>query len=215
MEYENSFPIILGDILIWNFSLTKWLTTCLSFLTKLEKIIWCISSISTWLACAFIFLFPKAAIDHFLAISSDPPPVSFLSLSSLAILLLTHSQITILSSTTFLQLPMCRSSLFIYCGGEIYKLQQALLSSYYQQHTDAFIYVVDSGNMEKIDESKENLWKLCSNTLTAPRPLLILANKQDQPNVMTTAEISERFELARLHNRNWCKLLCKVYTISF
>ena len=88
-------------------------------------------------------------------------------------------------------------------------LQRALWSHYYQQHTDAFIYVIDSGDRERIDESKENLRRLCNNELTKSCPLLILANKQDLPDTMDTTEIFEKLQLTRLDDRDWCKALHK------
>ena len=84
-------------------------------------------------------------------------------------------------------------------------LQRALWSRYYQQHTDAFIYVIDSGDRERIDESRENLRQMCNNELTKTCPLLVLANKQDLPDAMDATEITEKLQLARLEDREWCK----------
>ncbi|XP_008146631.1 ADP-ribosylation factor 1-like isoform X1 [Eptesicus fuscus] len=63
------------------------------------------------------------------------------------------------------------------------------------------IFVVDSTDQERMDEAREALmWMMVEFTDII---LLVFANKQDLPNAMNTAEITDKLGLHSLHNRNW------------
>ncbi|CAN0345953.1 unnamed protein product [Ectocarpus fasciculatus] len=80
-------------------------------------------------------------------------------------------------------------------GGQ--KKIRALWYHYYQG-TDAVIFVIDSNDKHRLEEAKEELYQTMNNDLLKGAALLVLANKQDLPNVMSPAEIVDKLELA--HN---------------
>jgi small GTP-binding protein len=69
------------------------------------------------------------------------------------------------------------------------------LWEYYFEGTDGIIYVVDSSNVARIKESKEQLEKLLRNESLKNAIVLILANKSDLPNSMSTNEVIAKLEL--------------------
>jgi len=70
---------------------------------------------------------------------------------------------------------------------------QALWDKYYQE-CHAVIYVVDTGDRERIDESKEAFLKMIKNENTRGVPLLVAANKQDLEECMGVREVKPLFE---------------------
>ena len=67
---------------------------------------------------------------------------------------------------------------------------------YYFQGIDAVIFVIDSSNIERIPEARRELHKyvlLHESLLGAP--ILIFANKQDAPNPLSVADLSEELGL--------------------
>ena len=79
---------------------------------------------------------------------------------------------------------------------------RALWRLYYQE-TDGIIFVVDSNDRERIQEAKDELFYLLKDDELKNCLLLVYANKQDLPNVMSTTEITEKLGLMTLRNRNW------------
>ena len=63
--------------------------------------------------------------------------------------------------------------------------------------------MVDSNDRERIWEAKEALHGILADDELAHAELLVLANKQDLPNAMTPAEVTEMMDLPKLRNRNW------------
>ncbi|KAJ3452622.1 adp-ribosylation factor [Anaeramoeba flamelloides] len=74
---------------------------------------------------------------------------------------------------------------------------------HYFTGTQGLIFVVDSNDRARIDEARNELHKIISDREMRESLLLVFANKQDLPNVMTPAEITERLELHKLRDRNW------------
>ncbi|KAH8280715.1 hypothetical protein KR054_004078 [Drosophila jambulina] len=72
---------------------------------------------------------------------------------------------------------------------------QSLWDKYYQE-SHGVIYVIDSNDRERMDESKIIFDKMIKNELLSGVPLLILANKQDLPDVMGVREIKPVFQQA-------------------
>ena len=83
-------------------------------------------------------------------------------------------------------------------------LQRALWRHYFQQ-TEAVILVVDSNDRERIGVVREELDRLMAEDELRSVLLLVMANKQDLPNAMKPAEVSEELGLPKLRNRKWCK----------
>ena len=73
----------------------------------------------------------------------------------------------------------------------------------YFQGTQGLIFVVDSSDRERVEETKLELQKLLGEEELANVVLLVFANKQDMPNSMATSEIREKLGLAGLRNRSW------------
>lgn len=81
---------------------------------------------------------------------------------------------------------------------------------HYFQNTHGVIFVVDSNDRERLDDSdnygnsaKDELHRLLSEDNLQRAALLVYANKQDLPNAISVAEISERLGLPQLRNREW------------
>ena len=68
------------------------------------------------------------------------------------------------------------------------------------------IFVVDSNDRERMEECKDELWRFLGEDELKESILLVLANKQDLPNAMSTQELTEKLELDSIHDRDWCKL---------
>ncbi|XP_022700036.1 ADP-ribosylation factor 1 isoform X1 [Varroa jacobsoni] len=74
---------------------------------------------------------------------------------------------------------------------------------HYFQNTQGLIFVVDSNDRERIGEAKEELMRMLAEDELRDAVLLIFANKQDLPNAMNAAEITDKLGLHSLRNRNW------------
>ncbi|EPQ02942.1 ADP-ribosylation factor 2 [Myotis brandtii] len=65
------------------------------------------------------------------------------------------------------------------------------------------IFVVDSNDRERISEAQEELTRLLMEYELMDAVLLVFANKQDVPNAMSTAEITDKLGLQSVRRRNW------------
>jgi len=81
---------------------------------------------------------------------------------------------------------------------------------HYYQNTSAIIFVVDSNDRERIDDSsgsdnsaKEELHRMLAEDELRHAALLVFANKQDLPNAMSVNEVTEKLGLNTLRNRQW------------
>jgi len=74
---------------------------------------------------------------------------------------------------------------------------------YYFQGTDALIFVIDSADVERIDEAKQELHYLLKQDELKDSALLVLANKQDVAHAASVAELSEKLELFSIKTRPW------------
>lgn len=78
------------------------------------------------------------------------------------------------------------------------------LWDYYYAGTKALIYVVDSSDRNRIEESKEVLHYLMTNDQLRDTILLVLANKQDMPNAMNVSELTSKLGLHEFpRSRQW------------
>jgi small GTP-binding protein len=86
-------------------------------------------------------------------------------------------------------------------GGRSDRLLFHMLKKVYLPVTHGLIFVVDSNDHDRMPEMKEAFDKLIfsmkelRNSNEPLCPILILANKQDLPNALTTSEITERLGL--------------------
>merc|ERR1711967_152360 len=74
---------------------------------------------------------------------------------------------------------------------------------HYYQGTNGLIYVVDSNDRERIEDAREELHKMLDEHEMSDAVALVFANKQDLPNAMPAAEITEKLGLRSLRNRQW------------
>ena len=74
---------------------------------------------------------------------------------------------------------------------------------YYFQDTQAVIFVIDSGDRERIDEAAEEFNKLMREDELRDAVALVFANKQDLPNAMTVQEVTDKLDLCALRFRKW------------
>ena len=74
---------------------------------------------------------------------------------------------------------------------------------HYYTGTNGIIFVVDSNDRDRVDDVREELTKILSDDEMRDAVLLVLANKQDLPNSMTAAEVTEKLGLHDLRHRKW------------
>jgi len=74
---------------------------------------------------------------------------------------------------------------------------------HYYQNTQGIIFVVDSNDRERISEAREELQRMLNEDELRDALLLIFANKQDLPNAMNAAEITDKLGLQSLRQRTW------------
>jgi len=74
---------------------------------------------------------------------------------------------------------------------------------HYYQNTQGLIFVVDSNDRDRADDAKEELNKMLNEDEMKDAALLVFANKQDLPNAMPAAEVTEKLGLHNMRNRQW------------
>lgn len=74
---------------------------------------------------------------------------------------------------------------------------------HYYQHAAGVIFVVDSSDRDRIEDAREELATMLSEMELQDAVLLVLANKQDLPDAMPAAELSNKLGLNELRGRQW------------
>jgi len=74
---------------------------------------------------------------------------------------------------------------------------------HYYQNTQGLIFVIDSKERDRIVEARDELQKMLNEDEMRDAILLVFANKQDLPNAMNAAEITDKLNLNTLRNRQW------------
>ncbi|KAH8426044.1 putative ADP-ribosylation factor [Aspergillus melleus] len=74
---------------------------------------------------------------------------------------------------------------------------------HYFQNTQGIIFVVDSNDRDRIVEAREELQRMLNEDELRDALLLVFANKQDLPNAMSPAEITQQLGLQSLTRRPW------------
>lgn len=74
---------------------------------------------------------------------------------------------------------------------------------HYYQNTQGLIFVVDSNDRERVQAAKQELHKMINEDELRDAVILVFANKQDLPNAMTAAEVTDKLGLHELRSRNW------------
>uniref|UniRef100_A0A672LAA1 ADP-ribosylation factor-like protein 14 n=1 Tax=Sinocyclocheilus grahami TaxID=75366 RepID=A0A672LAA1_SINGR len=68
----------------------------------------------------------------------------------------------------------------------------------YSRCTDGIIYVVDSVDVDRLEEAKTELHKVTKFAENQGTPLLVIANKQDLPKSLSVADIEKQLALQEL-----------------
>jgi small GTP-binding protein len=79
-----------------------------------------------------------------------------------------------------------------------------LLWRHYYEGTAAILYIVDSTDKERMYQNKELIHKFSDDTQLKGAVIVVVANKQDMPNALTLAQITEKMNLHNLRNIPWC-----------
>jgi len=82
---------------------------------------------------------------------------------------------------------------------------------HYYQNTQGIIFVVDSNDKERVDgnsnnseaSAKEELHRMLAEDELRDAILLVFCNKQDLPQALSVAEVTERLQLNTIRNRAW------------
>ncbi|KAK8997721.1 hypothetical protein V6N11_012262 [Hibiscus sabdariffa] len=74
---------------------------------------------------------------------------------------------------------------------------------HYFQNTQGLIFVVDSNDRDRAVEARDELHRMLNEDELRDAVLLVFANKQDLPNAMNAAEITDKLGLHSLRQRHW------------
>ncbi|XP_039045632.1 ADP-ribosylation factor 2-B-like [Hibiscus syriacus] len=74
---------------------------------------------------------------------------------------------------------------------------------HYIQNTQGLIFVVDTNDHDRVVEARDELHRMLNEDELRDAVLLVFANKQDLPNAMNAAEITDKLGLHSLRMRHW------------
>eukprot|EP00292_Cryptomonas_paramecium_P019893 CAMPEP_0113671532 /NCGR_PEP_ID=MMETSP0038_2-20120614/5754_1 /TAXON_ID=2898 /ORGANISM="Cryptomonas paramecium" /LENGTH=178 /DNA_ID=CAMNT_0000587689 /DNA_START=158 /DNA_END=694 /DNA_ORIENTATION=+ /assembly_acc=CAM_ASM_000170 len=74
---------------------------------------------------------------------------------------------------------------------------------HYFSNTDAIVFVVDCNDRDRVVEARDELHRMLGEAKLEGAMLLVLANKQDLPNAMSAADVTDKLGLHSLRQRNW------------
>ena len=94
-------------------------------------------------------------------------------------------------------------------GGQ--KVIRGYWSNYFES-TDALLFVIDSSDRRRIQESGNELAQLLEDEKLAGVPLLVFANKQDLLQALPPDEIAEKLGLQNIRDRTWNIQACSAKT---
>ena len=77
------------------------------------------------------------------------------------------------------------------------------LWQHYFENTQGIIYVVDSNDPVRIKEAREELEAVLQDDRLRDSAVLVFTNKQDLPQAMNTAEVTDKLGLANMKTRDW------------
>ncbi|KAM4602028.1 ADP-ribosylation factor-like protein 13B isoform 2-T2 [Polymixia lowei] len=82
----------------------------------------------------------------------------------------------------------------------------------YYSESYGVVFVVDSSDVQRIQETRETMAEVLQHPRIAGKPVLVLANKQDREGALAEADIIENLSLEKLVNENKC--LCQIEPCS-
>merc|ERR1712206_15287 len=74
---------------------------------------------------------------------------------------------------------------------------------HYYQGTEGLIFVIDSNDRDRTEDAREELNKMLNEDEMRDAAVLVFANKQDLPNAMSAAEVTEKLGLYSMRSRQW------------
>ncbi|KAK3756765.1 hypothetical protein RRG08_019257 [Elysia crispata] len=74
---------------------------------------------------------------------------------------------------------------------------------HYYINTQGLLFIVDSADRSRLDEAKEEFHGIIESPEMDRVPVVVVANKQDLPGALTTAEIADGLDLHKLKDRKW------------
>ncbi|MFQ6619821.1 hypothetical protein Gotur_000326, partial [Gossypium turneri] len=74
---------------------------------------------------------------------------------------------------------------------------------HYFQNTQGLIFVVDSNDLDRVVEARDELHRMLNEDELRDAVLLVFADKQDIPNAMNAAQITDKLGLHSLRQRHW------------
>ena len=92
---------------------------------------------------------------------------------------------------------------------------QKAIRPYWKQYydsTDALIYVIDSADKKRVEETGEELSRLLEEDQMNGVPLLVQANKQDLVNALSAKDVAEGLNLFSILDRPWQIQPCSAKT---
>ncbi|XP_013397138.1 ADP-ribosylation factor-like protein 3 [Lingula anatina] len=82
----------------------------------------------------------------------------------------------------------------------------------YFENTDILVYVIDSADQKRFEETGAELGELLEEEKLGGVPVLIYANKQDLFNASSPGEISEGLDLSQIRDHAWQIQPCSAIT---
>lgn len=79
---------------------------------------------------------------------------------------------------------------------------------HYYNNTDGIIYVIDSADIERMDESVKELGNILREPQLKNIKLLILANKRDLPNIISIEDLIYKLNYNEFITQKWKLQLC-------
>lgn len=94
-------------------------------------------------------------------------------------------------------------------GGQ--KTIRSYWRNYFEQ-TDGLVWVIDSTDVCRLKDCKEELHSLLKEDRLAGATLLVFANKQDLPGALSSTELRDFLELQKIETRHWSIVPCSART---
>jgi len=85
-------------------------------------------------------------------------------------------------------------------GGQV-KIRQ--LWEHYYDTVNAVIFILDSNDVDRLDECKQEFKRMVNDPKLKNVPILIYANKQDLPNALKQDTIRDKLQLVQLKQKKW------------
>ena len=80
---------------------------------------------------------------------------------------------------------------------------------HYYANSQGLIFVVDSNDRDRIDAVRDEMHRMLNDDeLRRETVLLVFANKQDLPNAMSAAEMTDKLGLHQMRQRQWYIQAC-------